>query len=131
MKERGFKDYFNLFKRDLTQFVELKLEYYKLEFVDILSTIFSKFIGIGVALIVGFVFIIFLLIALAFYLGSILGAYHWGFLIVAGVFLIIAVIFLLLRDKFFTNPLINTLVGSLFERKINKENRKQNGKKKL
>ena len=126
MKERSFKDYFKLFKRDVYQFIELKLEFYKLEFVDVFLTIFSKFIGVGVTLLVGIIFVNFLFFALAFFLGDLLGAYYWGFLIVSGLFLILAIIFLSLKDSILTNPLLNTMVNSLFAKEIKKEKRRKN-----
>ena len=57
----------------------------------------------------------FLLIALGFYLGKILHGYHWGFLIVAGIFLVTALIFVALRKKIIVNPLINAFIELLFE----------------
>ena len=125
MRERSFKDYFRFFKRDVTQFVELKLEYYKLEFVDVFSTIFSRLISVVVSLIIGVIFLTFILIGVGFYLGKLLGGYHWGFFIVAGIFFILAMIFLLFRNKILTNPLINVLIASLFEEQIKKENKQE------
>lgn len=129
MKEKGFNEYFKLFKRDVLQYVELKLQYYKLEFVDVFSTIFSKLISVGVALLVGVIFLTFLLFALALFLGDILGAYYWGFLIVAGVFLLLGIIFILSKNKLLTNPLVNTLIGVLFEKEIRDENRRKKVKR--
>lgn len=129
MKEKGFNEYFKLFKRDVLQYVELKLQYYKLEFVDVFSTIFSKLISVGVALLVGVIFLTFLLFALALFLGDILGAYYWGFLIVAGVFLLFGIIFILSKNKLLTNPLVNTLIGVLFEKEIRDENRRKKVKR--
>ncbi|MBN2893798.1 MAG: phage holin family protein [Bacteroidales bacterium] len=123
MKERSFQDYFKIFKRDITKYVELKLDYYKLEFVEVFSEIFSKLISIGVILLLGIILTTFLLFALAFFLGEILGAYYWGFLIVSGIFMLMAIFFILMRNKILTNPLINALVAVLFGREIGKHKR--------
>jgi len=126
MKERTFEDYFRIFKRDVTRYIDLKYEYFKLEFIEIFSTIFSKVLSIGVVLFISIIAFTFVLIAAAFYLGKLLGGYHYGFLIVAGVFFLIAILFVLLRNVILTNPLINSLISALFNNEIEKEEQKKN-----
>jgi hypothetical protein len=115
MKERSFEDYYKLLKRDISKYLALKIDYFKLEFIESFSTIFSKIITLWISLLIGIIFISFLLIALALYLGHILGAYYWGFLIVAGIFMLIGIIFILLRNKILTNPLIIAFIETLFD----------------
>ena len=115
MKERNIDDYYKILKRDISKYLYLKIDYFKLEFIEAFSTIFSKIITMWVSLLLGIIFISFALIALAFYLGKLLGAYHWGFLIVAGIFLFFAIIFIALRNKLLTNPLIKAFIETLFD----------------
>lgn len=128
MKERSFNDYYKILNRDISKFIELKVDLFKLEFVEAFSSIFSKIITVWVSLILGIIFISFLLLSLGFYLGKLLGAYHWGFLIVAGIFLLMAIFFVLMRNVFLTNPLINTLIDSLFDKNSNNEKRNNHEK---
>lgn len=121
MKERSFKDYYKIFKRDITQYIDLRLDYLKLEGIDVFSNISSKIITIVFGLFFGIIFITFLLFALAFFLGEILGANYWGFLIVSGIFLLLALLFFLLRKIILQNPLVNALTTSLFQKKIENE----------
>lgn len=129
MKERTFEDYFKIFKRDVTRYIDLKYEYFKLEFVELFSTIFSKILSLGVVLLISIIAFSFVLIAVAFYLGKLLGAYHYGFLIVAAGFFLIAILFVLLRNVIITNPLINSLISALFNNEIEKEEKKENEEK--
>lgn len=121
MKEKSFSDYFKLFKRDVIKYVELKLDMYRLDFIKDFSTIISTLITAAVSMLLGIVLLVFLLFALAFFLGDLIGAYHWGFLIVSGIFLLIAITLIIARKIFFTNPIINFLINMLFENKIKKE----------
>lgn len=128
MKERSFNDYYKILNRDISKFIELKVDLFKLEFIEAFSSIFSKIITVWVSLILGIIFITFLLISLGFYLGKLLGAYHWGFLIISGIFLLFAIIFVLMRNVFLTNPLINTMIDTLFDKNNNNEKRNNNEK---
>lgn len=122
MKERSFKDYYKIFKRDVTQYVDLRLSYLKLEGIEVFSSISSKLITVVFGLFFGVIFITFLLFALAFFLGEILGANYWGFLIVSGIFLLFALLFFLFRKYILQNPLVKALTNSLFQKKIEEEN---------
>ncbi len=124
MKERDFDDYYKILKRDLTKFLELKIDIFKLEFIKAFSTIYTKIITIWVVFIVLLIVFSFLLVGLAFYLGKLWGSYALGFFGVAGIFLVIALIFIALRRVFLTNPIIRTFVETLFGNQINKEKRK-------
>lgn len=114
MKEKNIDEYFKILKNDLTKYAELKLNYLKLEFIETFSTVFSKIISIWVTVIISIIFFTFILIALAFYLGKILGAYYWGFLIVGGIFILLGLIFFLLKNVLITNPLISSFMELLF-----------------
>jgi len=120
MKEKNLDDYYKIIKNDLTKYIELKLDFLKLEFIETFSTVFSKIITVWVAIIIGIIFFAFVLIALAFYLGKLLGGYHWGFLIVAGIFMIIGIILFLLRNTLITNPFINTFIELFYFKKKSK-----------
>ncbi|MBN2664668.1 MAG: phage holin family protein [Bacteroidales bacterium] len=129
MKERTFKDYYKIFKRDITQYIDLRLDYLKLEGIEVFSNISSKLITVIFGLFFGVIFITFLLFALAFFLGEILGANYWGFLIVSGIFLLFALLFFVFRKLLLQNPLVNALTTSLFQNKDEKQNKYTNEKK--
>ncbi len=115
MKEKSIKDYFRILKRDIKNLVELKLEFYKLEFIEVFSSIFSKIFTIGFVFIFGIIFVTFLLFALAFFLGDLLDANYWGFLIVSGIFMLMVIMFMIFRNAIITNPIINSLISVLFD----------------
>ncbi len=115
MKERNFQDYYKILKRDLTKYVELKAELYGLNFIESFSLLVTKFVTLSITFLFGIVFTMFLLLTLAYFLGDLLGATYLGFLIVSGIFLILAVIFIALRHKFLTNPIINAMISVMFK----------------
>ncbi|MEA3450905.1 MAG: phage holin family protein [Bacteroidota bacterium] len=120
MKDKDLNDYYKVLKRDLTKYVELKVDLYKIDFIESFSKIFSKVVTISISFFLGIIFLAFLLFSLGLYLGKLLGAYHWGFLIVAGIFLLIAILFILFRNVILTNPLINTFFSAFFDKEKNK-----------
>ncbi len=130
MKERSFKDYYKIFKRDITQYVDLKLDYLKLDAIESFSEITSKLIIALFSIFIGIIFVTFLLFALAFFLGDVLGQNYWGFLIVSGIFLLLALLFISFRRVILENTIVNALISSLFQKKIDKENPQINGKEK-
>jgi hypothetical protein len=125
MKERDFDDYYKILKRDFTKYIELKIDVFKLEFIKAFSNIYTKIITIWVVLLVALIVFSFMLVGLALYLGQLWGKPYLGFFTVAGIFFLIALIFILLRRVFLTNPIIKTFVETLFENKIDKEQQRK------
>jgi hypothetical protein len=84
-------------------------EYYKAASYEKLSVFIS---GVSILLILFFLFglfLVFLTFGLAFYIGSILGNYAWGFLILAGFHLLAGIIIYIYRVVFIINPVIKIL----------------------
>lgn len=122
MKETDINEYYHTIKKDITKFIELKFDFFKLEFVEIFSQAYSKIITAWVVAISMVIFTSFILLALGLFLGKLWGAYYLGFLAVSGIFLGLLIIFFLLRKALLTNPMINLLVNVMFEKKIKNEN---------
>ena len=130
MKERSFNDYYKILRHDISKYIELKVDLFKIEFIETFSSIFTQIITLWVSIILGIIFVSFLLLALGLYLGKLLGAYHWGFLIVAGIFLVLAILFIVLRKTILTNPLINSFIETFFKKKKKNEKKDYHGKSK-
>lgn len=65
--------------------------------------------------------VLLLSIALAIVVAEWVGSYAWAFVIVGGLYAIVAVVFLLMRDRLFSNAMVKTFVGMFFPEKQEKE----------
>lgn len=68
-------------------------------------------IVLRVILVIAFVlFSIFLNIGVAIFIGDYLGKFYYGFFIVAGFYMVIAILFILFQDKWIKNPVCNFII---------------------
>jgi len=125
MKQKNVDEHFNVFKKDIFNYIELKLDYLKLEFIETFSLVYSKIITAWVVVVCLLITSGFMLIALALYLGKLWKSYHLGFLAVGGVFFVFMIIFFIFRKKILTNPMVNLLISIFFEKKVNNELKKK------
>jgi len=98
----------------LKEYVETRIKLAKLEAIDKSTTVFASFITdliVVVSLILTFLFLSF---ALAFYLASLFHSYAAGFGCMALIYLIIAIIIILMKDKL-QQPLINLFIKKIFK----------------
>lgn len=105
------KGFFNFLKIDslfdhLTSFIESKIEIYKIELKEELAQSLSRVAVVLLFSFLAFFFILFLNVAIGYYLSAILNSLFYGFLIISGFYLLIFTgLFLLrrqlgLREKF-------------------------------
>lgn len=97
------------------RYVKTTIELYRLRAVKKGAGIFSS-VATGVVL--GLVFVMVLLFAsigLAFYLGDVLGGWHYGFFIVCGLYLIVGTLVYVFRNKFIRKRLSDYFVKEIFE----------------
>lgn len=105
----------NLFE-DAKDYIEKKIELSKLQAIDKGSEIAGS-ATVGLLLLLFFTMVFFFSsIALAFYLAEVTGKNYLGFLSVAGIYLVIAIIVYLARESWIHTPMTN-----LFIRKMLKE----------
>ncbi len=99
----------------LNQLISLKLEYFQLLSLEKGTLVLG---GILLVLCCLFFFSFMLLclsFALAFYLGDVLGKMYWGFLIIAGIYVVLAVILILARYALIINPLMRLIYKSIIK----------------
>ena len=99
----------------IQEFVGQEIESVKLEVAEKLSIASSTVItGVVLATLGGF-FIIFIAIALGFYLGSVLQSNALGFLIVSGLFLALLLIIFLLKKTLITDRVVTAVIQLIFD----------------
>lgn len=104
-------------KNDLEGYAETKIALLKLELSEQLASALGKIAVILLITVLLFLGILFLSVAAAFKLNIILDSHYLGFLIIGGVYLIMAIIFWLFIDK--------NRISSRLSDKIREEAKKQ------
>lgn len=96
-------------------YLETKIEIAKLKTVDKSSDVLSSLVVLVSIIFLGLLCFLFISIALALYLGSLLGSAHTGFFIMGGFYGIILFIFYLLRDKWIKTPVTNLVIKKMMK----------------
>ncbi|MBL0181942.1 MAG: phage holin family protein [Chitinophagaceae bacterium] len=87
----------------------------KLNVAEKTSGVLANIIAMAVALMVFVFFIVFTSVALAFVFAKLTGEYYWGFLIVAGIYLLIGLLVWTMREKLLKLPIMNAILQQLFK----------------
>lgn len=98
----------------LKEYVNLKIEGLKLALAEKTSAVVSNIIAGAIVLLAMLLFVIFASMALAFGLGAWIGHTWAGFLITAGLYLLIGLVVWAARGPLIRLPLMNALIQQLF-----------------
>lgn len=97
----------------IKEYLNTRYELAVLKVSDKSSTILSSLITYVVVAIIGMFFLMFVSIGVALLISEALGSAFSGFLIVAGFYLLIAIILLVMKDRLIKMPLLNMFVKEL------------------
>lgn len=103
------------------EYINTKVEIAKLNAAEKISSFTS---GIIARIIVALIFALFLLffgMAAGFALGEWLGKAYWGFLVVAGIYLLGAIIIWVTRERLIRIPVMNAIIHELFKENEHRE----------
>jgi uncharacterized membrane protein len=107
-------DEINDIKKDVLEYIEVKLDLIRLHTAENLSRIFSNVAIIAVAGYLLFLIVIFLSFAAGFFIGSKLNSTELGFLCVAGFYFLLLILFLAYRKQIVERPVIKSVVRLFF-----------------
>jgi hypothetical protein len=96
-------------------YLDTKIELTKLKTIDKSADVLSTAIVMVVMIFIGSLFVIFISIALALLIGRMLGAYHYGFFIMGGIYGILLLIIYLQKDKWIKTPIANGLINKMLK----------------
>ncbi|MBL3654937.1 phage holin family protein [Fulvivirga sediminis] len=99
----------------LTDFIESKVEVFKMELKEEIAALMSKAIVTVLLGLTASFFLFFLNIAIGYYLGYLLENIFYGFLIVSLFYLIVFIIFFLLRNQLGLRELIEKKLNELLK----------------
>ncbi|MFA6404292.1 MAG: phage holin family protein [Salinivirgaceae bacterium] len=107
------EDFTNL-KNDVQEYIEVRFDLIKLHLAENLSRLISN--GATVAIIGFFLFFIFFFLSFAagYYFANILKSNELGFLLVAGFYFLLLLVFLVFRKRIIERPIIKAIVKLFF-----------------
>lgn len=103
--------------KSIKSYITSNIEIFKLEAVELFSVIGASFISSLLIGVVVFLFVVFLSLCAGFYFSSLFGDNYSGFAIVAGFYLIIAIILIIGRKKIVEKPLQDQIIRKIFNKK--------------
>ena len=105
----------------LEQYGKTNMELYRLQAIDKSTDIFASITTRIVLVLIIALFFLLLTLGLCFYVGDLLGAVYYGFFVMSGFYLVIFLIFLLIRNKV-EDSFNDYLVNQIFKEKRNASN---------
>ena len=97
------------------QYVSTSVELYKLKALQKVAETATSILTSVMLAIFGLLFLLFVSIGLAIYLGEVLGKMHYGFMIVSGIYLLFAVIVYALRAQVLKDKVNTYIVRKIFK----------------
>ena len=107
-------DDINDLRKDILEYVEVKLDLIRLHTAENLSRIFSNIATMAFIGYLLFFIILFISFAAGFYFGSLLESNELGFLCIAGFYSLLLLLFLVFRKQIVERPVIKAIVRLFF-----------------
>ena len=97
------------------QYIQQQIDYLRLETVERVAKTTSNLISAGVIAILILMGVLFLSVALGFYLGALMDSYALAFLCIAGLYFLVSMFIIYFKEKIITNPVLNIVVKNMLE----------------
>lgn len=97
------------------QYAQKQYDYIRLGIVERTAKVASTLITTLAVTFLVMLVIVMLSLTLGFYLGNLLQSYPLGFLIVAGLYSVIAFVVFMLRRQIITNPIVSMIIKDLLD----------------
>jgi hypothetical protein len=97
------------------QYIEQQLDLLRLESAQKIAKTISSLITIGVVFILILMVVLFLSIALGFYLGALFNSYTLAFLCVAGFYFLMSILIIYFKVEVITNPVLNMVIREMLD----------------
>ena len=101
-------------KKDIQEYVEVRMDLIRLHTAENLSRIFSTAVTLAVTGYFLFFILLFLSMAAGYFFGTLLQSDVWGFLCVAGFYVLVLIVFLIFRKKIVERPVIRSIMKLFF-----------------
>lgn len=114
MDVKEFKDK-NLFEQ-LKEYITTRIELVKIDLIEKSSALISTIISVVIIGFLSVFILIFLSTGLALYLGDLVQSEAAGFFIVAGIYILLVILIILLRKSLFETRIINMMIKKNFKK---------------
>jgi hypothetical protein len=111
----------NNIKKEILEYLDLKLDLLRLHTAENLSRILSNAVTIAIIGNLLFLILLFLSFAAGFFIASRLHSNELGFICVAGFYFLLLIVFLLLRKQIVERSIIQFIIKLLFQKKSENE----------
>ncbi len=99
----------------IKEYVNIRVESVKLAAAEKTSKLAATIFAAAIAAFVFLLFIIFAGLALAFVFSKLTGEFYLGFLIVAGIYLVLGLLIWSMRERILRIPIMNAMLQQLFK----------------
>lgn len=106
----------------IEQYGKTSMELYKLKAIDKTTDVFASLASRIVIFGIIALFFILFTIGIALYLGDVLGKSYYGFFAVAGFYVLVAIILLIIRKPYLEKTFNNYIINQIFKEKENAGN---------
>jgi len=96
-------------------YLDTKIELTRLKTIDKSADVLSTVVVTVSMLFVSIVLLLFASVGLALLIGNMLGAYHYGFFIMAGFYAVILLVIYVKREKWIKTPIANELINKMLK----------------
>ena len=100
---------------EIKEYLDLKYDIARLDITEKMVIIFTQFYSFFLFILIVPSIFLFFSFALAYYLGAVLGAQYWGFLIVGLIYFLLAIFLFTLRKRLITRPLLKILSAMILK----------------
>jgi len=97
------------------EYAKTTAELYKLKLIHGSSDVFAAAATAFVIWVIVFLFLLFISIGAAFYIGSLLGGWHHGFFVVAGFYALLGLVLYIFRIKCLKEKINNFIIRQIFK----------------
>jgi len=112
----------NNIKNDIKDYIEVRLDLIKLHTAENISRIVSNAASYAIIGYLLFFILLFISLAGGYYFASLLQSNELGFLCIAGIYLLLMIIFLIYRKQLIERPVIKAIVKLFFPKADKDEN---------
>ena len=115
MDSQRISDHFTELTESVKEYVQLRLDMFKLTLTEKMSRIFTFTIILMIFFILFNFIILFFSVAFILWFREHVGAAHWGAIIVAGFYVLLGILTWILRKQLFVNPVVTQISKILLE----------------
>jgi len=97
------------------EYVKTNIQLAKLKATDKVAEVVGSLVTQLALVVFGFFFLLMLNFGIAFWLGSIMGATHYGFMIVAGFYALVGILIFVFRKTIIKTPISNSIISQILK----------------